>query len=342
LSPTCAHEPVGASAAFITRDPDSGKTEADMNERMTVVVGSASAELGAEVCNAIGREPAQAGCRHFPDGEMQAHVDESVRGRDVFLLQATSPPVERHLMELLLLADACRRAGAGRLTAVIPYFGYARQDRRSERRSLGGRVAADVIGTAGFDRLMLIDAHTPAIEGFFAVPLDHLTAVPLLARAAGMGIRRDSVVVAPDLGAVKLARAYAKLLRLPMAFVHKTRLDGEEVEAHAIIGEVRGRHALVVDDMLSTGATIEAAVGVLRGAGALEPMSVAVTHALLVGDAPRILRGLPIERLIAGNTVALSAPAGVPIEVTTVAPLIATAIQRVHSDESLADLRVSA
>jgi ribose-phosphate pyrophosphokinase len=246
------------------------------------------------------------------------------------------------MMELLLLADACRRAGSARLTAVIPYFGYARQDRRSARRSLGARVAASVVGTARFDRLMLLDAHTPAIEGFFDVPLDHLTAVPVLARAVASSIGERSVIVAPDLGAVKLARAYANHLHVPMAFVHKTRLNGESVEAHAVIGDVRGRLPLIVDDMLSTGATIEAAVGLLRGAGATEPMTVAVTHALLVGRAREILEGLPLARIVATDTVATERSAPLQIEVCSVASLVATAIRRNHHDESLVDLRASA
>ena len=310
-----------------------------MNERMTILVGPASLRLGEEVCEILRVAPAAYESRHFPDGELQVDLRESVRGHDVFLIQSTSPPVERHLMELLLLADACRRAGAARLTAVIPYFGYARQDRRTDRRALGARVAADVIATAGFNRLMLIDAHTPAIEGFFAMPIDHLTAVPLLARAAAPAIRDNSVVVAPDLGAVKRAREYARLLQLPLAFVHKTRRNGEEVAAHAVIGDVRNRLPLIVDDMLTTGGTIAAAIGALGAAGAVEPMLVAVTHALLVGRARDILRPLPISRLIAGNTVAIEHSAEPHLEVTSVAPLIATAIRRDHRDESLADLR---
>jgi len=203
-------------------------------------------------------------------------------------------------------------------------------------------VAADVVTTGGFDRLMLIDAHTPAIEGFFNVPIDHLTAVPLLAEAAKPFVAGASVVVAPDLGAVKLAREYARLLHAPMAFVHKTRLSGHEVEAHGVIGGVRNRTPLIVDDMLSTGGTIAAAVGALREAGALEPMTVAVTHALLVGHAHDVLRRLPITRLIVGNTVAVENAGDLPLAVTSVAPLIATAIRRNHCDESLADLRVRA
>ena len=310
-----------------------------MDERLAVFPGPASTRLGAEVCELLRLAPAEYDCQRFPDGETQIELRASVRGQDVVLVQSTSPPVDQRLMELLLLADACRRGGARRLTAVIPYFGYARQDRRAGRRSLGARVAADVVATAGFDRLMLIDAHTPSLEGFFGVPIDHLTAVPLLARAAAPSMRDNSVVVAPDLGAVKLAREYARQLGLPMAFVHKTRLDGEAVEAHGITGDVRGRLPLVVDDMLSTAGTLEAAVGALRAAGAAEPGAAAVTHALLTGRAREILHGLPLSRLIAADTVAIEPPPAPHLEVTSVAPLIATAIRRHHRDESLADLR---
>jgi ribose-phosphate pyrophosphokinase len=312
-----------------------------MRRELSVVVGSGSTRLGAAVCDALYTRPVAVECRRFPDGESQAILEESVRGRDVYLLQSTSPPVDQHLVELLLLADACRRAGAARLTAVIPYFGYARQERRIDRRSLGARVAADVLATAGFARLMIVDAHTPAIEGFFATPLDHLTAVPVLARALARAPIDRAVVVAPDLGAVKLARAYAGLLRVPMAFVHKTRLDGEAVAAHTVIGDVRGRAPIIVDDMLSTGATIEAAVGALQAAGAEAPMTVAVTHALLVGRAHDILAALPLGRLVAADTVAVDGLAAPDIEVCSVAALLATAIRRNHHDESLADLRAA-
>jgi ribose-phosphate pyrophosphokinase len=312
-----------------------------MEHRITVFAGPASSQLGAAVCDGLQVAPALYECRRFPDGEVQIDVQESVRGRDVYLLQSTSPPVDQHLMELLLLADACRRAGAARLTAIVPYFGYARQDRRSGRRSLGARVAARVLGTGGFDRVMLIDAHTPAIEGFFEMPLDHLTAVPLLAGAVKRVIGEKTTVVAPDLGAVKLARAYSNQLHVPMAFVHKTRLNGEAVEAHEVIGDVRGRLPLIVDDMLSTGATIEAAVGALRTAGAVEPISVAVTHALLVGRAREILQRLPLANIVVTDSVPVVPLAPPHLDVCSVAPLLTTAIQRNHHDESLADLRAS-
>jgi ribose-phosphate pyrophosphokinase len=312
-----------------------------MEHKISVFVGPASERLGAEVCELLGTAPAAYECVRFPDGEMQMDVRESVRGCDVVLLQSTNPPVERHLMELLLLADACRRAGANRLTAVVPYFGYARQDRRSERRSLGARVVADAMATARFDRLMLIDAHTPAIEGFFGMPIDHLTAIPLLAKALAGRVGDDAVIVAPDFGAVKRAREFARLLQLPMAFVHKTRLTGETVETQGVIGRVSNRAPLIVDDMISTGATIEAAVDALRAAGAIDPITVVATHALLVGDALDTLGGLSLKRLIAANTVSFVAPAEPHVDIVSVAPLVATAITRDHRGESLADLRAA-
>lgn len=311
-----------------------------MSDLMALIAGPASIPLGQEVAELLAVRQVAYDCQRFPDGEGEFDIRDSVRGRDVYLLQATSPPVDQHLIELLLLADACRRAGAARLTTVIPYFGYARQDRRTNRRSLGGRVAANVIGTGGFDRLMLIDAHTASIEGFFDIPIDHLTAVPILAEAARRSRQDNSVVVAPDLGGVKRAREYARLLELPMAFVQKTRVSGEAVEAHGVIGEVRGRIPILVDDMLSTGGTIEAAVRALRVAGAIEPAVVVVTHALLVGRARDVLRRLPVSKLIVGNTVPVEDAVDLRLDITSVAPLIATAIRRNHFDESLADLRV--
>ena len=312
-----------------------------MEHRLTVFAGPASSELGSQVCAALQISRGRFICRQFPDGETEIEVQQSVRGHDVYLLQSTSPPVEQHLMQLLLLADACRRAGAARLTAVIPYLGYARQDRRVDRRSLGARVAADTIGAGRFDRVMLIDAHTPGIEGFFDIPVDHLTATPRLATAVARLAVGNGVVVAPDLGAVKLARAYAKALHLPMAIVHKTRLSGDAVEAEAVIGDVRGRQPIIVDDMLSTGGTVAAAVTALRAAGTIEPVAVAVTHALLAGRARELLDELSLERVMATDTVAIAPSDSARLEITSVAPLIASAVQANHREQSLASLRAS-
>lgn len=313
-----------------------------MANLMALIAGPASERLGADVAAALAIRPLAYELVRFPDGEAQVNLRESVRGRDVYLLQSTSPPVHDHLFALLLLADACRRAGAGRLTAVVPYFGYARQERRADRRSLGARVVTDVIATAHLDRLMLVDAHAPSIEAFFDLPIDHLTAVPMLAAAVKRSLTRHAVVVAPDLGAVKRAREYGRILDLPIAIVYKRRLTGTEVEAHDVVGDVRGRVPLIVDDMLSTGATIEAATGALQAAGAIEPVTVAVTHALLVGGARERLARLPIARIVAADTVPFDTGADRRLDVISVAPLVAAAIRRHHFDESLADLRIPA
>lgn len=313
-----------------------------MEAPLTIVAGSASARLGATICEVLGVQPVRHETRRFPDSELQVELVQSVRGHDVFVIQSTSPPVDEHLIELLMLADACRRAGANRLTGVIPYFGYARQDRRVGRRSLGARVIADVIASAVLDRVVLIDAHTPAIEGFFSVSIEHLTAAPLLARTVAPLLPERSVVVAPDLGAVKLAREYARLLGRPMAVVHKTRLDGEAVEAKAVMGTVAGLSPLIIDDMLTTGGTVEAAAAVLRTAGAIDPILVAVTHALLVGRAREALPKLGLAHVIASDSVESDAPAGLPFTAVSLAPLIASTIGHLHRDESLPEMRYPA
>jgi ribose-phosphate pyrophosphokinase len=301
-----------------------------MQDSRAIFVGSANQQLGHDACALLHERPGAYTCRRFPDGEMQIELEESVHGRHVVIVQSTSPPVEQHLMELLLLADSCRRAGANRITACVPYFGYARQDRRTRASSLGARVAARMLSTAGFDRLLIIDAHTPAIEGFFEIPIDHLTAVPLLAEAAAVGKEAFSMVVAPDLGAVRLAREYARVLKAPVAVVHKVRVNGGEVEAQGLIGDVRDRRVLIVDDMLSTGGTIEAAVGALHAAGVAEPISLAVSHALLVGHARDVLARLPLDRVLAADTVTLNGSPPPHFEIVSVAPLIATAIERLR------------
>lgn len=294
---------------------------------MMILAGPANTQLGARVAELLQLPLAGYDARRFPDGETQVELREEVRDRHICLIQSTSPPVDQHLLELLLLADACRRAGAQRMTGVIPYFGYARQDRRSGRQSLGARVAADLISRGGFDRLVIVDAHSPALEGFLTPPVEHLAAVQLLATATRSMVSDDAVVVSPDYGGVKRVREFARLLDLPAAYVQKMRLSGHEVEAQRVFGEVRGRKPVIVDDMLSTGATIEAAINVLREAGAAEPATVVVTHALLVGEARQTLSRLPIARLIATDTVPVTDPGDVPIEIATIAPLIAAAIR---------------
>jgi len=282
-----------------------------------------------------------ASVHRFPDGELHVAVRDSVRGHDVYLIQPTSPPFEVHFLELVLLADSCRRAGAARLTAVIPYFGYARQDRRAEgRESVAARVIADLLAAAGFTRVIAVDLHSPALEGFFPFPVEHLTAVPAL--ADGLEPDADATVVAPDLGAVRLADRYGQILELPVAIVHKTRVSGSEVAVRGVTGEVRERAPIIVDDMISTGATIAAAHGALRHAGCRTEVTVVATHALLVSDAVERLRVLGLRHLVVTDTVLLPLPPRLPLRVVSVAPLLADAIRRLHEGRSLADLLVHA
>jgi ribose-phosphate pyrophosphokinase len=308
---------------------------------LTLFAGSANLPLAAAIAAGLGIRLGQTGSQRFPDGELHVELQETVRGHDVYLLQPTSPPAELYLLELLLLADACRRAGAARLTAVIPYFAYARQDRRaSGREAVGARLVADLLQTAGFDRVVAVDLHGTTLEGCFTLPLEHLSAVPLLAQAVQREVSVETVIVAPDLGAVKLAERYARLLRRPVAFVHKTRLSGAEVAVRGITGDVAGRAPLIVDDMISTGGTIAAASQALLAAGARAPITVVASHALLVGPAATRLRAVPMGRLVATDSVVPAESLDVPLQPVGLAPLLADAIRRLHANESLGELLV--
>ncbi len=304
-----------------------------------IFVGSANLTLAAAVAECLGLTLGSRALTRFPDSELHIEVQESVRGRDVYLIQPTSPPVHEHLFDLLMLVDACRRAGAARLTAVIPYFGYARQDRRANGRDpVGARLVADMLSTSGVDRVVALDLHGAALEGFFPFPLEHLSAVSLLARASAAAVPAESVVVAPDLGAVKLAERYARMLHMPIAVVNKTRLSGEEVEAKGIVGDVHGRPILIVDDMITTGGTIVAAVNVVKAAGAVSEVIVAATHGLFVGPAQERLRVLGVKSFIVTDSVALAPDLRLPIKVVSVAPLLAEALRRLNREQSLSDL----
>src|SRR5215208_663995 len=217
----------------------------------TIFAGSANTSLAEALAEKLNIRTGSREVQVFPDGELHIELQESVRGEDVYFIQPTSPPVEKHLLELLLLADASRRAGVDRLTAVIPYFGYARQDRRaSGREAVAARLVAELLGCGGLlERVVTVDVHTGTIEGFFGIPLEHLSAVSALVKTISVHADPDSVVVAPDLGAAKLAERYAKLLGLPVAMVHKSRISGLEVSVRGITGDVRGRKPIVVDDM---------------------------------------------------------------------------------------------
>ena len=307
--------------------------------RPTIFAGSANAPLAeaiaAELDVRVGRREVQV----FPDGEIQVELQESVRGEDVYLVQPTSPPGEKHLLELLLLADAAHRAGAARLTAVIPYFGYARQDRRaSGREAVGARLVAGLLESGGlFERVVTVDLHTAAIEGFFGIPLEHLSAVPMLVESLRPHAGADGVVVAPDMGAAELAERYAEPLELPVAIIHKARIGGSEVSVGSVTGEVRGRKPIIVDDIIDTGGTTKAAVDALLEEGCEPEVMAVASHGLFVGSAEENLREAPVERYIVTDSVP-PPELGLPLEVVSLAPLLASAIDRLHNDRSLDEL----
>ncbi|WP_240809620.1 ribose-phosphate pyrophosphokinase [Actinomadura sp. WMMA1423] len=314
-----------------------------MSSRITmstrIVSGTAHPGLAAAVAAMLGTRPVPCDVERFPDGELRPVVD-GVQGGDAYVVQPTGPAVDDHLVELLLLLDACRRGGAKTVTAVVPYFGYARQDRRGRAgQAVGARVAVDALASAGADRLIVVEPHTVALEAMAPIPVEMLTAVPILAGALAELTPEAAVLVAPDLGAVKPAEHYARLLRRPVAVVRKTRVSGERVHAEELVGDVAGRPAVIVDDMISTGGTIEAAVRVLLAHGAAPDITVAAAHGPLVAAAWDRLDRLPIRCLLTTDTL----PAGetrASSRVRSVGPLIADAIGRLQRGQSLGSLMV--
>ncbi|MFI7644042.1 ribose-phosphate diphosphokinase [Nonomuraea sp. NPDC049400] len=307
------------------------------------MAGSANPALADSVAGELGKESASAVVERFPDGELRPVVD-GLQGADVYVVQPTGPPVNEHVMELLLLVDACRRAGAARITTVLPYFGYARQDRRDRAgQAIGVRVVAEALASVRTWRLIVVDPHTVALEAICAVGVEMLTAVPLLARELGAGSLGErewdrAVVVAPDLGAVKLAEHYGALLSCPVAVVRKVRLSGTRVVAEELVGDVRDRPVVIVDDMISTGGTIEAAAQVVAGHGAAPEIVVVATHGLFVEAAVERLNRAGIRRVLVTDTLAQPATPAMPLGTCSVAPLLADAIGRLHRDEPLDDL----
>ncbi len=307
---------------------------------LRILSGSANLCLAESIAKVVGVQRCQVLLERFPDSELHVEIQESVRGADVYIIQPTCPPVDEHLLELLLMADACRRAGASYLTAVIPYFGYARQDRRSRgREPLSVRLIADLIHTSGFQRIVAVDFHSHAVETAFTVPVEHVSAISLLAEATRLAIRGDAVIVSPDLGAVKMAERYAKLLDLPVAIIHKSRISGEEVAVRRIVGDIRNKEVLVIDDMISTGGTIEKAIKALLEAGcSTSGLKVLASHGLLVGPAAQRLGPLPIERMFISDSVPAPESFPAPLQVVSLAALLAKTIQRLHRQEPLGEL----
>jgi len=305
---------------------------------LCIVAGTANPDLAEAVAAGVGCVAMRGALERFPDGELCPVVGH-MRGDDVYVLQPTAPPVNEHLMELALLVDACRRAGSERVTAVVPYFGYARQDRRSRPgQAIGARVAADILVAAGADRIVVVDPHTPGFEATCSIPVEVLTATSVLVTALRDRELGRSVIVAPDLGAVKLAERFAAAVGLPVAVVRKSRITGTSVRAEELVGDIEGCRPIVVDDMISTGATIEATARLLEAHGAQPGTIVAATHALLLDSAPDRLAQLGLARLLVTDTVRVPPVAPPVLEVCSVAALLSDAIGRLHREEPLDDL----
>jgi ribose-phosphate pyrophosphokinase len=302
-----------------------------------IVAGSASASLAVHVADAIGLEVSPSELEHFPDGEIRPTVS-ALRGDDVYVIQSLGQPVAANLVEMLLLLDACRRSGAARTTAVIPYLAYARQDRRLRPGdALGIHVVAEALTAAGADRLVVVDPHTPVLEAMFRIPVEIITAVGVLAEAARAKLPSRAVVVAPDLGAAKLAEAFAARLDAPVAIVRKTRLTPTRVRAEQVVGEVEGRTPVIVDDMISTGGTIEAAARALSASGAAPGLQVIATHALFTSSSAGRLSTLSLQRLVVSDSLH---PADLPVayEICSIAGLLGNVVSRLHAERALEEV----
>ena len=312
-----------------------------MKDEVKIFAGSSNPALAAAIADYVGVPLGQAVIGRFSDGEVQVEITENVRGGDVFVIQSTSTPTNDHLMELLLMLDAFKRASAHRITAVIPYYGYARQDRKvSPRVPISAKLVADLITTAGASRVLTVDLHAGQIQGFFNVPVDNVYATPVLLDYLRERIgRREATVISPDAGGVERARAFAKRLDANLAIIDKRRTRPNEVAEMQIIGEVDRRVAVIVDDMIDTAGTICAAADAVRTEGA--PMVLAcATHAVLSGPALSRLAQCQLDELIVTDTIPLDAKAErlSKLRVLSVASLLGEAIRRTHDEASISSL----
>ncbi|MBI2826067.1 MAG: ribose-phosphate pyrophosphokinase [Planctomycetia bacterium] len=309
---------------------------------LKIFSGRANPALARRICEYLGLPMGAISMGNFPDGEISCKVEEDVRGRDVFLIQPTCPPVNENLMELLIMIESCKRASAERVTAVMPYYGYARQDRKDEGRvPITAKLVANIITRAGADRVLTMDLHAAQIQGFFDVPVDHLYAAPVLNDYfLKMGLSEDEiVVVSPDEGSIKRALGHVKRLGGRLAIVDKRRSSAEKTRQENIIGgPVEGKVCLMFDDLISTASSISGAAVKLRDAGA-KRIFVAATHGVLCGKAIENLQAAPLEGVVITDTIPLSPDKALPkISVLTVAPLLGEAIKRIHRNESVSRL----
>ena len=320
-------------------------------DKMILFAGTANPGLAKAIADQLGIPLGRCIAERFPDGEIGVQLLEPVRQKAVFIVQSTSPPVNDHLVELLAFADACRRSAAASITAIIPYFGYARSDKRHARREpIAASMVAEVLQAVDINHIVTFDLHTPQIEGFFHIPVDSLTAVPILCQALQKQLPPEVVVVSPDTGRVKMATDYAQRLDSSVIILHKHRKSGTETEVTRIVGDVRDRPCLIIDDMISTGGTMAQGIMALLEAGARPDITIAATHGLFTGNARDRLSQDCIRAIFVTDTIlpqdshkssqeyAQSYSQLHPLHVTAGAPPIATAIQRFQANGSISDL----
>lgn len=304
-----------------------------INKDFTIFAGRANVALATSVAIEMGARLGACTVEHFPDGEVSVCLDEPVRGREVFIIQPTSPPANDHLIELLVFADACQRDGAAHITAVVPYFGYARADKRNGRREpITASMVADLMQVVGVNHVVTIDLHAPQVEGFFRIPVDSLTAVPVIAEVLRPNLAEGTVIISPDAGRVQMANEYSRQLGAPVVLLQKQRESGAETRVTHVVGDVRNRPCLIIDDMISTGGTISESIEALLAAGARPEITIAVTHGLLLPGAREKLMRDEVQEVLVTDSVAVSEPDWSQLRIVSVAPLIAAALQSFFID----------
>jgi ribose-phosphate pyrophosphokinase len=307
---------------------------------LKIFAGRSHPALTQEICELLGIESGRVSLYTFADGENYAQIDENVRGADVFVIQPTSPPVNDNLMELLIMLDAFKRSSARRVTAVLPYYGYARQDRKDKPRvPITSKLVADLITAAGADRVLTLDLHASQIQGFFNIPVDHLFAAPVIVKYLKTLDLADLTIVSPDAGGVERARAYAKRLGAALAIIDKRRIAANQTEVMNIIGEVEGRNVFIVDDIVDTAGTLIHSVEALAAKGA-RSISASCTHAVLSGPAIQRINESPLEYVIATNSMPtadkeLECP---KLKTLSIGELLGEAIKRIHNEDSVSSL----
>ena len=315
------------------------KAPSALSKELAIVAGNANPSLAKAICTELNVPLTDSMVGRFSEGEIRVKINENVRGKDVFIVQPTCPPANDNLMELLIILDALRRASCRRVTAVVPYYGYARQDRKDQPRvPITAKLVANLITTAGANRVLTMDLHTGQIQGFFDIPLDHLYAVTVFEKYLKSKKIKSPVVVSPDVGGIKMARGYAKRLNAGLAIVDKRRNTPEATEVMHILGEVKGKTCILVDDLIATGSSLVEAAEAIRKAGATEVYA-CVTHPIMSGPARERIAKSCLKELIVTDTIPMLAEKRHPkITVLSVAPLLSEAIERIHYEQSISSL----